>query len=163
VRVVPAERRWIRALERGDVEFERQFRVPVEQGWDGFPETLVLLARFARSDAPAEWGPYLVFDEDGALVGNGGWKGAPVDGVAELGYAISPGRRNRGIATAMVNHLLAAAREAGLEVAVAHTLAAESASTRVLHKCGFRLSGEFVDPDDGPVWRWERVLTSAAM
>ena len=31
-----------------------------------------------------------------------------------------------------------------------------TASTRVLRKCGFVHIGEVVDPEDGPVWRWER-------
>src|SRR6266702_2366495 len=38
----------------------------------------------------------------------------------------------------------------------AHTLPEENASTRVLLKCGFRHLGTVVDPEDGPVWRWER-------
>jgi ribosomal-protein-alanine N-acetyltransferase len=37
----------------------------------------------------------------------------------------------------------------------AHTLPEVNASTRVLLKCGFRHVGTVVDPDDGPVWRWE--------
>ena len=31
-----------------------------------------------------------------------------------------------------------------------------NASTRVLTKCGFRHIGQVIDPEDGPVWRWER-------
>jgi len=38
----------------------------------------------------------------------------------------------------------------------AHTLPVSNPSTRVLLKCGFRDIGEVVDPEDGPVWRWER-------
>jgi len=38
----------------------------------------------------------------------------------------------------------------------AHTLPVANASTRVLLKCGFHCLGTVVDPDDGPVWRWER-------
>ena len=38
----------------------------------------------------------------------------------------------------------------------AHTLPESNASTRVLTKCGFRRVGQVVDPDDGPVWRWEK-------
>jgi RimJ/RimL family protein N-acetyltransferase len=39
----------------------------------------------------------------------------------------------------------------------AHTLPESNASTRVLTNCGFRKTAEVVDPDDGPVWRWELV------
>lgn len=156
VRVEPVTPPWAEALRLGDAAFADRFGISVVSGWGGFPETVPLLARYAASGQPPEWGPHLVFDEDGALVGTGGWKGAPVDGVAELGYAVAPARRDRGIATAVVGHLLTAARDAGLRVAVAHTLTMESSSAAVLRECGFRQVGEFVDPDDRPIWRWER-------
>jgi RimJ/RimL family protein N-acetyltransferase len=38
----------------------------------------------------------------------------------------------------------------------AHTLPEANASTQVLLKCGFHQVGTVVDPEDGPVWRWER-------
>ena len=38
----------------------------------------------------------------------------------------------------------------------AHTLPERNASCRVLTKCGFKLIGEVNDPEDGPVWRWEK-------
>ena len=37
----------------------------------------------------------------------------------------------------------------------AHTLPEPTASTRVLAKCGFHFVGDIVDPDYGPIWRWE--------
>lgn len=158
VQVEPVTLGWATALARGDADFTREFGVRVEPGWAGFPEVIPMMVRHASQERPAMWGPHLVFDVDGSLVGNGGWKGPPVDGVAELGYAVAPARRNRGIAAAVVNRLLAAAREAGLTTAIAHTLTTESASTRVLTKCGFQHCGTTHDPEDGPVWRWERHL-----
>jgi RimJ/RimL family protein N-acetyltransferase len=50
------------------------------------------------------------------------------------------------------------ARAAGLHMIFAHTLAAESASTSVLARCGFAPVAELIDPDEGPVWRWELRL-----
>jgi hypothetical protein len=41
---------------------------------------------------------------------------------------------------------------------LAHTRPHPSASTRVLEKAGLRLVGKALDPEDGPVWRWERAL-----
>ena len=35
------------------------------------------------------------------------------------------------------------------------TLAELNASTTVLQRCGMTKVGELVDPDDGPIWRWE--------
>lgn len=161
VRVEPVTLAWIEALAEGDDVFAGRFDIPVIAGWDGFPETLSFLLRFARSRAPHEWGPHLVFDDDGALVGNGGWKGAPRDGTAELGYAVAPARQGQGIATELVRWLVARAREAGLRLVVAHTLAEVSASTSVLRKCGFVRVAEVLDPDDGPLWRWELRLWGA--
>ena len=40
----------------------------------------------------------------------------------------------------------------------AHTLPERSASCRVLEKAGFEYIGSVIDPDDGPVWRWERSV-----
>ncbi len=154
VRVEPVTRAWAEALAVGDDVFSQRFGVAVEQDWAGFPEVVPFLVRAASSGTAGEWGPHLVFDEDGALVGNAGWKGPPEDGAAELGYSVAPARRGRGIATAVVRQLLARARAAGLAEAIAHTLPERSPSTSVLTRCGFEKVDEVVDPEDGPVWRW---------
>ena len=107
-------------------------------------------------------GTHLFFGDDGALIGNGGWKGPPLDGAAELGYAVAPARQGRGVATAVVRELAGRARAAGLRMVVAHTLAAESASTSVLTRCRFVQVSELIDPDEGPVWRWELHLEDHA-
>jgi len=158
MRLEPVTREWAEALAEGDDVFSERYGVRVEAGWDGFPETIGFLLAAASSGDPPEWGPHLFFDDEGALVGNGGWKGPPKDGRAELGYAVAPARQRRGIATAAVRELLERARRARLRVAVAHTLAEPTPSARVLERCGFQRIGELVDSEDGPVWRWERRL-----
>jgi RimJ/RimL family protein N-acetyltransferase len=155
VRVEPVRRQWAEALDEGDAVFAERFGIPVVAGWSGFPEVLPMLLQAARAGVPDEWGPHLFFDDDGALVGNGGWKGRPEQGAAELGYAVAPSRQRRGIATAVVTELVGRARRANLRVVVAHTLAEENASTRVLTRCGFTRTAELADPDEGQVWRWE--------
>lgn len=155
VRVEPVTLAWAEALAQGDDVFTERFDARVESGWSGFPESVPSLLASARSGASAVWGPHLFFDDDGALVGVGGWKGAPTEGVAELGYAVAPARQGRGIATSAVRALVTRARAAGVQVVVAHTLAETSASTSVLARCGFLKVDELADPDDGPVWRWE--------
>ena len=109
------------------------------------------MVQAATSGVPGEWGPQLFFDDDGALVGNGGWKGRPEQGAAELGYAVAPARQRRGIATAVVRELVDRGRRAALRVVVAHTLAEENASTTVLTRCGFTRAAELADPDEGRV------------
>lgn len=138
--------------------FSERFGIAVEPGWDGFPDTLRVLAAAARGGGDPVWGPQLFFDSDGALVGNGGWKGPPDKGVAEIEYAVSPSRQRRGIASDVVGQLVEQARRAGLTMVRAHTLAEENASTRVLSRFGFVRTGEIREPDEGRVWRWELDL-----
>jgi ribosomal-protein-alanine N-acetyltransferase len=159
VRVEPVTQAWAEALTLGDDAFTQRFGIAVEPGWEGFPEVMAFLAELRHASTPDQWGLHLVFDEDAALVGNAGWKGEPVDGAAELGYAVAPSRRGRGIATAVVRELLARARAARLRTVVAHTLAEPSPSTSVLARSGFANVGEVVDPNDGPIWRWELSLS----
>lgn len=158
VRVEPVVPKWAQALVEGDAEFSVRFDIPVATGWLVFEETRRSLAAAATRDAVDPWGLHLFFDDDGTLVGNGGWKGPPVAGIAELGYAVAPQRRGRGIATSAVRVLLSRAASGGLRTVVAHTLAQESASTAVLRRSGFTCVSELADPDDGPVWRWERSI-----
>lgn len=157
VTVQPITPGWAEALAAGDEVFEQRFGTPVVAGWAVFPEVVPFLVKAAAGGESPEWGPHLVFDDDGALVGNGGWKGPPIEGTAELGYAVAPSRRGKGIATAVVQTLIRRGHTTGVRLVRAHTLAEESASTSVLRRCGFRKVGEFVDADEGRVWRWEFV------
>ena len=94
------------------------------------------------------------------VIGAGGFKGRPgEDGAVEIAYGIVPDYQGRGYATEVAAALVEFALKSGqVRVARAHTLAEKNASTRVLAKCGFSFLGEVVDPEDGPVWRWEKVL-----
>jgi GNAT superfamily N-acetyltransferase len=158
VRVESLRLDWAEALAQGDTVFSDRFGIPVEPGWTGFPDALPILFDAARGGADPRWGPQLFFDSDGALVGNGGWKGPPHDGVVEVGYAVAPSRQRRGIATTVVRELLERARRSDVGTVSAHTLAEENASTRVLRRCGFARTAELDDPDEGRVWRWELDL-----
>jgi RimJ/RimL family protein N-acetyltransferase len=67
----------------------------------GFPEALPIIIAAAHREEPDQRGPLLFFGDNEALIGNGGWKGAPVGGAAGLGYAVAPARQGRGVATAV--------------------------------------------------------------
>jgi ribosomal-protein-alanine N-acetyltransferase len=92
------------------------------------------------------------------VVGSAGFKGPPdSSGTVEIAYGIASSIEGQGYATEAAATLVAFAFAAPLvELVRAHTLPAANASTRVLIKCGFRQVDSIVDPDDGPVWRWER-------
>lgn len=156
VRVVPARVDWLEALLVGDDVFAERFGIAVASGWVGFPEALPDALDDARHDPESPWGTHLFFDEaDGALVGFGGFKGAPQNGEVELGYAVAPARQGRGIATAVVAVLVERARAAGVTTVTAHTLAEENPSTAVLRKNRFARTAELHEPGTGAVWRWE--------
>ena len=81
--------------------------------------------------------------------------------MTELGYAIAPERRGRGIATALVaSSWPVLARRA--QPLCAHTLPEASASTTVLRRNGFAYAGDSVDPDEGVVWRWASSVSLCA-
>jgi len=80
VRIEPASRAWLDALLVDDATFTERFGIGVVDGWTAdFPGiTKWALERLDAGADPA-WGIHLFFDDDvdGALVGNGGWKGPP--------------------------------------------------------------------------------------
>lgn len=120
-------------------------------------------ARFlAATGAPAPWGSYLALEgPTRRAVGTCAFKGGPdADGAVEIAYFTFPGEEGRGVATAMAAALVQAASAGRPEVAVvrAHTLPERNASCRALEKVGFRHAGDVIDPEDGPVWRWERPV-----
>jgi ribosomal-protein-alanine N-acetyltransferase len=126
----------------------------VAQGWAGFPEALPGLRRScAKGDA---WGAQLfVIEEPRTLVGLGGYKGAPREGIVEIGYAIAPAFRGRGLATEVCAQMIHRAfADHQVRAVDAHTLAGMNPSTRVLEKLLFRQMGEIDDPDDGKIWHW---------
>ena len=125
------------------------------EGWAGFPEALPHALDAARRHDADPWGSHLFFDDDGALVGFGGFKGPPSEGEVEIGYAIAPARQGRGLATTAARTLVQRAGERSAARVVAHTLATANASTAVLGHCGFTRTDTIADPDEGDVWRWE--------
>lgn len=99
----------------------------------------------------------------GSTIGSCGYKGPPDEaGVVEIAYGVEPAHQGKGYATEAAAAMVDYAFATGLVRCVrAHTLREANASTRVLMKCGFERVGDVVDPEDGPVWRWEAVRRSA--
>ena len=116
--------------------------------------------RASVGHGPNAWrhGFWVVEKETGQIVGGAGFKGAPdAAGMVEIAYGIVPSREGRGYATEAARALIHfAGHDPRVRLIRAHTRPEANASTRVLTKCGFVQIGEVVDPEDGPVWRWER-------
>ncbi len=121
-------------------------------------------AFLARAGGDARWGSFLAVDAASRLViGTCSYKGPPdADGAVEIAYYTLPLYRGRGYATGMAALLAArAAAPPPARTVRAHTLPERNASARILEKLGFTRLGQVVDPEDGPVWRWERVPGSS--
>ena len=118
-----------------------------------------------RTGVPATWGAFLAMDgASRGVVGTCAFKGAPDrDGTVEIAYYTFLPYEGRGFATGMAAALAERAAASGeVRTVRAHTLPERNASVRVLEKLGFRFTGEVVDPEDGPVWRWERPVADRA-
>lgn len=146
-------------------QFAGEMGFPAAPGLRGFivsdevsPAFLARL-RAAKGTNPWHQGFAVVHRESRSVIGNAGFKGPPDgDGVVEIAYGIVPGYEGRGYATEAAAALVSFASESGaVRVVRAHTLPEVNASGTVLTRCGFRRVEDVVDPEDGPVWRWERA------
>ncbi len=91
------------------------------------------------------------------VIGSCGYNGPPgADGNVEISHGIDAEHRGKGYATEAAGGLVRYAfDDSRVRVVHAHTFEKANASARVLTKCGFRLIGEVIHPNDGPVWRWQ--------
>ncbi|HJU67130.1 MAG TPA: GNAT family N-acetyltransferase [Gemmatimonadaceae bacterium] len=149
-------------IEQPD-RFEALAGVPAAPGLREFfvsgdvsPEWLARLTTASGTD-PWRHGFFVVERERRAVIGTAGFKGAPdAEGMVEIAYGIVSSFEGRGYATEAAMALVRFAQQTpGVTLIRAHTLPEANASTRVLTKCGFRHTDNVIDPDDGPVWRWE--------
>lgn len=97
------------------------------------------------TSAAASWGPrHIVRRFDDLVIGGIGFFGPPEDGEVEIGYGLVDYARGHGVATEAVLAMVSAAEGAGATVR-ARTEPTNTASLRVLAKCGFTV---LRGPDD---------------
>ena len=141
-----------------DVEAVAAEIAPAYGGDAAMPREILVQTRnlLIRDPRPDPWGCYLARKREN-YIGACGFKSAPdAQGAVEIAYTTFPFYGGRGWARAMTAALTSRAFEAGAPLVVAHTLPEENASSRCLRRNGFAFAGEVVDPEDGPVWRWEK-------
>jgi RimJ/RimL family protein N-acetyltransferase len=163
LRLIPCELRHFEAILTDRSRLGRMLGATVsDEGFD-FPGVADLgTMRFlherlkARPELLGWWTYLFVHAEDEVLIGQGGYKGkADEAGMVEIGYAIIPSYRGRGLATEAARGLITNAfAHEHVERVDAHTLAEPNASTRVLQRAGMEFAGAVEDPDHGEVWRW---------
>jgi ribosomal-protein-alanine N-acetyltransferase len=156
VRLVTPDLAVIDAAIEGDAALARMLGCEVAEGWAVFPQSIPRVRVAVAADpGSTRWGTRLfVVDDPRTLVGWGGFKGPPREGVVELGYAISPIRQGQGLATIAVGELLHEAFAAPeVQTVIAHTLAERGPSVRVLEKSGFAYDGDIADAGRA-TWRF---------
>lgn len=121
-------RRWFEAHidPRGDDFYTRDgVRAHIEQYLDGY--------------ARATWHPCVIVDRSEAIVGRANLKEIDLaKGMAEIGYRVAQRTAGQGLATQAVRYLTTLARtEWRLNQLFAHVSTQNTASARVLEKCGF--------------------------
>jgi RimJ/RimL family protein N-acetyltransferase len=159
LQLIPCELAYIEAIMRDKKELEQILGVRVPDNWPQMPESLDYVYKALHADpTSSEWGYHLfVHTKDRALIGEGGYKGKPdAAGVVEIGYAIIPEYRRRGLAFEAARGLTRQAfTHAEVRVVQAHTLKDGTASINVLKKLGMTLVGTAEDPDEGEVFQWK--------
>ena len=142
----------LRAELEGRDAFAAALGVTVPESWppelydaDATRWGLARLEQIGAESSPFHQYWFVRADESGArtLIGVGGFKGAPVDGVIELGYGVLTEHRRFGYATEATAGMLAFAfAHDEVNAVVAHTLPHVVASIGVLEKTGFRFAGQ---------------------
>jgi [ribosomal protein S5]-alanine N-acetyltransferase len=159
VRLVRAELHLMDAALAGDEALAEALGHEVVPGWATFTKALGPTRDAVAADSGgAAWGTrFFVAGQPAELVGWGGFKGPPNDGVVELGYEIAESRQGRGLATAATRAMLAEAfAHEEVALVIAHTLPERNASTRVLEKAGFVYDGEAREGGEA-VWRFSHA------
>ncbi len=109
-----------------------------------------------REPSAIGWLMWYFIRDDGTprvVIGNGGFKGAPKDGVVEIGYSIVPEFQRQGYASEAVSALIAwAFSHRSVHRIIAETLPELDLSQRLLHKLGFQRCDGASEPQ---VWRYE--------
>jgi RimJ/RimL family protein N-acetyltransferase len=163
LKLVPCELPHLEATLTDQKQLEQVLGVTVYDDWFEFPGVAGIEAiRFSHEHLKANpdvflwWTYFFIHAKDNALVGVGGYRGkADESGMVEIGYAIIPAYRRRGLATEAAQGLVDYAfSHPHIERVDAHTLSAPNGSTRVLEKVGMEQVGTAHDPDVGEVWHW---------
>jgi ribosomal-protein-alanine N-acetyltransferase len=155
IRLVRANLDLLHAALAGDDSLARALVHDVVAGWATFTKALQLTRDALAADpGGAAWGTrFFLTDDPPELVGWGGFKGPPRNGVVELGYEIAEARQGRGLATAATRAMVAEAfADERVTAVIAHTLAERNASNRVLEKVGFQREGD-AQQDGEVVWQ----------
>jgi RimJ/RimL family protein N-acetyltransferase len=162
LRLIPHQPELLRAIMLSHEAYEQQSGYRLAEGVREFfvsgdvsPDYVARIQTATQID-PWNHGYAVLLKDEDIVIGSCGYKGPPTEKVVEIGYGIAPAYCGRGYATEAAEVLTAHAFEKGVKIVCAHTLPVHNASSRILTKCGFQWIGLVNDPQDGPIWRWEK-------
>jgi len=149
LRLVPATLELADADLHNRMEFSHQLRASVPDSWPpplndegSMRHTIDFLRRNPEDSGWAAW-YWIAKTRRPFLVGQGGFKGRPKDGCAEVGYSLLPAFQRQGYASEAVAALLAwAFAHAEVERVAAETLPELAPSIRLLERAGFSRGGK---------------------
>ncbi|MEO5921677.1 MAG: GNAT family protein [Pseudolysinimonas sp.] len=135
--------------------FAARMGSPAPGGWPEFPEAIgFTIERLAMHPHEAAWWMHY-FLRGGLVVGSGGYVGRPKKGVVEIGYEIAPGFRGQRLGLGAASALVEKAFDTGeVDSVIAHTLAVDGPSTRVLAHLGFTNEADVQDASGAMLCRW---------
>lgn len=156
VRIVQLDAATLSALAAGDLaEAQRTSSVELT-AWLTGPDCVGTWRFRARQalESPVDlpWITGVLWDEDaGRAVGRAGFHGAPdAGGMLEMGYAVDPEHRRRGLARAALDLLLARARREPGVITLRATISPDNAaSLGLIQQYPFEEVGEQWDDEDG--------------
>jgi ribosomal-protein-alanine N-acetyltransferase len=159
--LIPCELTHFEAIIHDEAQLAALLQVEIAPEWLGFAAASEAM-RPAYDYLKAHpsvlgWWTYLfIHKPERTLIGLGGFKGeVNEEGMVEIGYAIAPGYRRRGLAReaslGMIDYAFSYPQITRVD---AHTLPERNASTGVLEKVGMKHLGTVNDPDDGEIWHW---------
>jgi RimJ/RimL family protein N-acetyltransferase len=147
-----------RPLKLGDISIT----VPPEWAdlWIDHPGALEYTLKGLQDDPTLYdlgwWSYFVVYRAKQKLIGLVAFKGKPdATGTVEIGYSIIDPYRQQGLATEAARGLTQLALDhPDVQQVIAHTLAFENPSNRLLKSLGFHYNGLSTDPDEGEEWQW---------
>lgn len=162
LRLVPATGTLIRLEISNPNEFFRQLEVEPIPNWPSKNLAGVLpffLEQLENDPSLVGWMAWYWIQEtanENHLVGGGGFKGSPVDGMVEIGYETRPAFRRQRFATEAIGAQVAwALGQPDADSVVAKTRTDNYASIRVLRKLGFDQVGA---GSEAGLFRFERRI-----
>jgi len=158
LRLLPISSEHVATFFRSRSELAALIGASVPDEWPVCPESMAYWREKSdRLQEAAGWAGYLyIHKSDGTVVGDGGFKGPPnARGTVEMGYAVVPAYRNRGLANEAAQALLDwAFKHREVNYVTAETLPQGKESMRVVEKLGMAFQGVRTDPEEGGVFLW---------